>query len=102
MTKENAIREIDSLDYYLQNHTDDYGEESHTAMMMAISVLRNSRKGEWKRMSDLPEDKDDRYECSYCGNVIHHKSRMNLYTFNSWCGRCGSLNNPSRYEQIQI
>ena len=56
-------------------------------------------KGEWKRMSDLPEDKDDRYECSRCGNVLHYKKRIDLYTFNSWCGRCGSLNNPSRYER---
>ena len=39
MTREVARREIDSLDYYLQNHTDDYSEESHTAMMMAISAL---------------------------------------------------------------
>lgn len=39
MTREQAKREIDSLDYYLQNHTDDYSEESHTAMMMALSAL---------------------------------------------------------------
>lgn len=39
MTREQAKREIDSLDFYLQNHTDDYGEESHTAMMMAIEAL---------------------------------------------------------------
>lgn len=39
MTRAEARREIDSLDYYLQNHTDDYGEESHTAMMMAIKAL---------------------------------------------------------------
>ena len=35
MTREEARREIDSLYFYLQNHTDDYGEESHTAMMIA-------------------------------------------------------------------
>ena len=39
MNREQAKREIDSLDFYLQNHTDDYGEESHTAMMMAIKAL---------------------------------------------------------------
>ena len=39
MTREQARREIDSLDFYLQNHTDDYSEESHTAMMMAIKAL---------------------------------------------------------------
>lgn len=44
MTREEAKREIDSLDYYLQNHTDDYGEESHTAMMMAIQALEQEPK----------------------------------------------------------
>ena len=39
MKNETARREIESLDYYLQNHTDDYSEESHTAMMMAIKAL---------------------------------------------------------------
>jgi len=42
MTKKQAKREIDFLDLYLQNHTDDYGEESHTAMMMAIDALSRS------------------------------------------------------------
>ena len=41
MTKEQAIREIDDLDFYLQHHTDDYGESSHTAMQMAIQALEN-------------------------------------------------------------
>ena len=55
MTREVARREIDSLDYYLQNHTDDYSEESHTAMMMAISAL-SENKGEWISVSErLPE-----------------------------------------------
>lgn len=52
-----------------------------------------SKHGHWVRMSDLPEDKDDRYKCSRCGNVVHHSNGVNLYTFNSWCGKCGSLNN---------
>lgn len=39
MNKETASREIESLDYYLQNHTNDYSEESHMAMMMAIKAL---------------------------------------------------------------
>lgn len=39
MKNETARREIESLDYYLQNHTDDYSEESHTAMMMGIKAL---------------------------------------------------------------
>lgn len=44
MTREQARREIDSLDFYLQNNTDDYGEESHTAMMMAKDALSSSEK----------------------------------------------------------
>jgi len=39
MKNETARREIESLDYYLQSHTDDYSEESHTAMMMGIKAL---------------------------------------------------------------
>ena len=42
MTREQARREIDSIDFYLQHHTDDYSESSHTAMMMAISALEQS------------------------------------------------------------
>ena len=44
MTIEIAKREIDSLDYYLQNHTDDYSEESHTAMVMAKQALEQINK----------------------------------------------------------
>lgn len=39
MTKEQAKRIVDELDFYLQNHTDDYGEREHDAMMMAIKAL---------------------------------------------------------------
>lgn len=56
MKKETAMREIDDLDFYLQNHTDDYSEESHTAMMMAKEALKEN-KGEWIPVSKkLPED----------------------------------------------
>lgn len=55
--------------------------------------VRPNIHGHWERMSDLSEDKDDRYKCSRCGNVVHYSNGVNLYTFNSWCGRCGSLNN---------
>lgn len=56
------------------------------------SVKLKQRTGQWQRMSDLPEDEDDRYQCSQCGNVIHYSSKENLYTFSRWCGRCGSNN----------
>lgn len=55
--------------------------------------------GEWLRMSDFSEKDDDRYKCSRCGNVVHHESRVDLYTFNSWCGRCGSDNSKHTYRK---
>lgn len=66
----------------------------HRQLAEWLEELRvfKSRKGQWLRMSDLSEQEDDRYKCSHCGNVIHHKNKMDLYTFNSWCGRCGSDN----------
>jgi len=57
MKAEQAIREIDSLDFYLQNHTDDYSEESHTAMMMAISALKDIEK--IQTIIDDPERKEE-------------------------------------------
>ena len=56
------------------------------------SVTPQQRTGRWERMSDLPNDVDDRFECSRCGNVVHHRSVMDLRTFSRWCGRCGSYN----------
>ena len=60
MTREQARREIDDIDYYLQHHTDDYSESSHTAMMMAISALEQEPT-EWVR------NIHDREICPYCG-----------------------------------
>lgn len=61
---------------------------------------QKSRKGEWIRMSDLSEKEDDRYKCSHCGNVVHYKNKMDLYTFNRWCGRCGS-DNERKSEEVK-
>ena len=67
--------------------------ELQEAISTAFRELEQEpRKGHWLRMSDLSEQEDDRYKCSRCGNVVHHTNEMNLYTFNSWCGRCGSDN----------
>lgn len=57
-----------------------------------IKKVIAQKTGQWIRMSDLSEKEDDRYKCSHCGNVVHYKNKMDLYTFNSWCGRCGSNN----------
>lgn len=71
----------------------DMNECGILAVDMAIKALEQEpRKGEWLRMSDLSEQEDDRYRCSHCGNVVHYTNKINLYTFNSWCGRCGSDN----------
>jgi hypothetical protein len=53
MKAEVAKREIESLDYYLQNHTNDYSEESHTAMMMAIQALEQKPKSEWQHDHEI-------------------------------------------------
>lgn len=68
--------------------------KEHRQLAEWLKELRvfKSRKGQWLRMSDLSEREDDRYKCSHCGNVVHYKDKMDLYTFNSWCGRCGSDN----------
>lgn len=68
--------------------------EEHRLLAEWLKELRvfKSRRGQWLRMSDLSEQEDDRYKCSHCGNVVHYKDKMDLYTFNSWCGRCGSDN----------
>ena len=57
-----------------------------------IDIMSKGKTGEWKRMSDLPIETDDRFECSICGNVVHYHDRINLYTFNDYCGRCGAYN----------
>ena len=80
MKNETARREIESLDYYLQNHTDDYSEESHTAMMIAIKALETQPKvGKWivLRCGDT-----DIYKCSECGIRV-----MNPYQY---CPNCGA------------
>lgn len=76
-------------------------------LLKAVNIIDESleqepRKGEWLRMSDLSEQEDDRYKCSRCGNVIHHKNKMDLYTFNSWCGRCGSDNGRHINHEVAV
>ena len=68
--------------------------EEHRQLVEWLKELRvfKSRRGQWLRMSDLSEQEDDRYKCSCCGNVVRYRDKMDLYTFNSWCGRCGSDN----------
>lgn len=76
MTREQARREIDDLDYYLQHHTDDYSESSHTAMMMAISALdQNGMICEWAKMTHNIEDDEFLFEFSD-GTVRRVKQAM--------------------------
>lgn len=93
MTQEEAIQILHSIKADNLNLDDAYTKDKYEALGMAIKALEQKpRKGEWLRMSDLSEQEDDRYKCSRCGNVLHRKNKMDLYTFNSWCGRCGSDN----------
>lgn len=80
-------------DHYTKLETSACAAE-HRQLAEWLKELRvfKSRRGQWLRMSDLSEQEDDRYKCSRCGNVVRHKDKMDLYTFNSWCGRCGSDN----------
>lgn len=86
MTREQAKREIDSLDYYLQNHTDDYSEESHTAMMMAISAL-SENKGEW--IEHEPFEKKNCNICIEC-SVCHTWFGHDCYAKTNFCPNCGA------------
>lgn len=99
MTREEAERYAENMTYreaiynLIQAKSVPYRKATFIKVNELIKALEQQpRKGKWLRMSDLSEQEDDRYECSRCGNVIHHKNEMNLYTFNSWCGRCGSDN----------
>lgn len=69
MTNETVIREIESLDYYLQRHENDYGEKSHMAMMMAIRALKQKPEtGHWIRITNGAIR--EKYICSQCGRQI--------------------------------
>ena len=79
MKNETARREIEFLDYYLQNHTNDYSEESHMAMMMAIKALEQTRpKGKW-----IPDkSRQALQDCSICGALSIAKA--------NYCSNCGA------------
>ena len=57
-------------------------------------------KGYWSRMTGFSFDLDDRFRCSRCGNIVHYKNKSDLYTFNRWCGRCGSDNAEKEEEKV--
>ena len=70
MKRETARREIESLDYYLQNHTNDYSEESHTAMMMAIDALSSSENpNRWIPVSERLPEEDGFYLATFDGEI---------------------------------
>lgn len=97
MTLDEAIKHCEEVANDRAGCCEDCAEE-HRQLAEWLKELRvfKARKGQWLRMSN--EQDDDRYKCSYCGNVIHRKNTMDLYTFNSWCGRCGSDNDKYRSE----
>ena len=79
-------------EYLFESLCDDLKKAQAEIERLEHKLEQEPRKGEWLRMSDLSEQEDDRYKCSRCGNVIHQKNKMDLYTFHRWCGRCGSDN----------
>ena len=87
MTREQAKREIDFLDYYLQNHTDDYGEESHTAMMMAIQALEQTQ---WIPCSERLPKTDNINDINsfnvllWVKNKTHPEKEAQIYLGNFW------------------
>ena len=96
---------INALRKCAKEHEDDFTSFGHIIVSDLCRDTANlletlkPRKGKWLRMSDLSEQEDDRYKCSRCGNVVHHKNKMDLYTFNCWCGRCGSDNDNYEVEE---
>lgn len=79
-------------EYESNRSSGEWVDRIETVLNHLQPVTPQSKMGDWIRMSDLSEQEDDRYKCSRCGNVVHYKNKMDLYTFNSWCGRCGSNN----------
>ena len=77
MTIEEARREIDSLDFYLQNHTDDYGQESHTAMMIAIKALEQLAK--LRELRNNLEEKERFYEKELYDRTLYSKGLADAY-----------------------
>lgn len=95
LEQETVSKETYDHEYFLRKKMEaeiDHLRRHISKLETQITLEQEPRKGEWLRMSDLSEKEDDRYQCSYCGNVVHYKSKMDLYTFNSWCGRCGCDN----------
>lgn len=86
---------IEEIEKIASDYLDNCESELDMLEVFAVAkeaIEQKQKTGHWMRMSNLSEQEDDRYKCSQCGNVIHHKNKLDLYTFNSWCGRCGSDN----------
>ena len=97
MKNETARQEIESLDYYMQNHTNDYSEESHTAMMMAIQALEQQPserlKGKWITWKEAGNyiPSETRFECSVCHDAAQTLCN-GLDLLSPYCPNCGSYN----------
>ena len=103
MTREQAKREIVSLDFYLLNHTDDYGEESHTAMMMAINALEELPK----RRKEAKRWKAKAMQHNSCNDAISRESLKSKlkehrdFFVNAYGGFSNlPLNDKSRVDEI--
>ena len=81
MRNEIAIQEIESIDYFLQNHTNDYSESTHTALMMAKEALKEQKVGKWNL-----------YRCSECKRVCSDFIRGTYWIIRkpNYCPNCGA------------
>lgn len=82
---------IESLEQESQSKSEDIAKAFQIGLAIGFGES-TPKTGQWLRLSNLSEKEDNRYKCSRCGNVVYYKNKMDLYTFNGWCNRCGSDN----------
>lgn len=87
MSKLISIRIPDDLYEQISKQAD---EENRTVSNTIVTVLQSktAKADDWKRITD--EECDDRWTCPTCGNIVHCKDPVNLYTYYRYCGRCGT------------
>lgn len=91
MKNETARREIESLDYYLQNHTDDYSEESHTAMMMAVKALEQEPCEDAISRQAVQD-----YIAKYLSQYLYNDVREAVEVIDEYIGELPSVNPQSK------
>lgn len=95
MTRKVAKDVLKSLDYYLQNRFEDYGERNHDAMMIAIKALEQyPRFRACVNCGNAGEDAFACYECEdYSNFEAKSKEKVGHWTHNK-CDKCGASRPP--------